>query len=811
MPPIRRDVVVRDIIERHSVPEHRDLEGARAIVRGIRVARSAWEALSRAGFALPGERLFRVTGRQLATSGCVPEELRTVNTNGFGRTPRTLALPYPGSVEAAVAFATARRLPEAEAAARTFLERIAPFRFLAGRPPPPGARTPVWRVSGSPIDRDDAGPTVCDVEGAGELLDLLFRLTKGQPRPFPHVNRARAACVHANACELWAHALPIPPQIRIGSRTIATPRGMIRRRPETFANPFEPLVEIWRLGFGVRRLSSETILLTLPQLGGFESSASARRPRRSAKRLDEQRLLDVAHAGRAAETVALLDQGIDPNAEVDGRTPLHHAVLGGHRTQSATLGALLDAGADPDRVDGSMNTPLSLAVAGDHVLMARSMLGLGFDRDRLLPGGRNLLHVAAHHGARRVAEALIDLGVPIGSTCAAGRTPLHYAVAGRRRDMAETLLERGADPNAQDHFGRTPLHASVIAGAHADLLIGRGALRIADRYGFMPEDLGPFDEPLPPAGASKPLVPLPLLPENPGLEGAIRSWEDEEAWAVYADWLGTRGDPRSELIHLDLTMRRTRGRERDRLEREEQGLRLDARIALFGEIQRFLHLLVDPGRAREAHVASPDGRERLVMRRGFPYAIAVDDPIALAGILDMRCARFLRRLEIPATVPILRALAARVPPALEVLRLGRPAATEAPIELPRIPILDVPAASLLSAVALPDLERLHVRAFEGERGAASDFAARAPETLAHLAYRGPASVLDELLAASVADRLETLRVVRADRDVVALLIARAPRMRRLRHVRVYAFGASVEDRAALRRRLREIAPHVRVP
>lgn len=56
---------------------------------------------------------------------------------------------------------------------------------------------------------------------------------------------------------------------------------------------------------------------------------------------------------------------------------------------------------------------------------------------------------------------------------------------------------------------------------------------------------------------------------NPELEAALRSRvDDPEAWAVYGDWLLSQGDPRGELVHLEL----------EREARGEDGV-LEARIA----------------------------------------------------------------------------------------------------------------------------------------------------------------------------------------------------------------------------------------
>ncbi|XP_013393408.1 guanylate-binding protein 2-like [Lingula anatina] len=115
-----------------------------------------------------------------------------------------------------------------------------------------------------------------------------------------------------------------------------------------------------------------------------------------------------------------------------GRTPLHHAAVGGHNNVAALL---IQHGADP--------------CCGDN-------------------GGCTPLHYAAQCGYNNVAALLLHHGADSCSKAWNGHTPLHYAAEGGQRDVVALLLQFGADPSTEDRDGRTPLHYAV-KGGHRNL------------------------------------------------------------------------------------------------------------------------------------------------------------------------------------------------------------------------------------------------------------------------------------------------------------------------------------------------------
>jgi ankyrin repeat protein len=89
-------------------------------------------------------------------------------------------------------------------------------------------------------------------------------------------------------------------------------------------------------------------------------------------------LTSAARSGDAQTIRTLVSRGANPN-EPDGVndwTPLEHAV---HKHQTASLVALLDAGADPNRADPHGTTPLMMAAGYGYTDMVQILLRRGAD------------------------------------------------------------------------------------------------------------------------------------------------------------------------------------------------------------------------------------------------------------------------------------------------------------------------------------------------------------------------------------------------------------------------------------------------
>lgn len=164
-------------------------------------------------------------------------------------------------------------------------------------------------------------------------------------------------------------------------------------------------------------------------------------------------------------------------------TPLEKAARKGH---TRVLAYLLGDGM-PTRSEESLRAGLKVASYSGRLDVCRMLLDAGADPNRVDAGGGLPLLRAAHAGHRAVVELLLDRGAKVdgglerdiqdivpGTQVRKGANALFMAVHGKRMAVLELLLQRGADPNGADGSGVTPL-ASAIAKEWED-----GAQRLLD-------------------------------------------------------------------------------------------------------------------------------------------------------------------------------------------------------------------------------------------------------------------------------------------------------------------------------------------
>jgi ankyrin repeat protein len=171
----------------------------------------------------------------------------------------------------------------------------------------------------------------------------------------------------------------------------------------------------------------------------------------------------AAWNGNAALIEGLLKRGaqIDLAATQEqghGLTPLHTAAENGRK---AAVEVLLGHKANMNAKTPIGETALRLAVARNHLDVARLLLKAGADVDELSAAGMGNLKFLAQ---RRAA------GVNV-STLRDGRrqTALHYAATCGQKEVAAWLIRSGADVNAESEAsdngrGQTPLHCAVTGG-----------------------------------------------------------------------------------------------------------------------------------------------------------------------------------------------------------------------------------------------------------------------------------------------------------------------------------------------------------
>ena len=152
-------------------------------------------------------------------------------------------------------------------------------------------------------------------------------------------------------------------------------------------------------------------------------------------------------------------------AGTDG-TPLHQAVLGGHKE---VMLVLLDGGCPINVVDSNGRNVLDFAVG--HVDLIGLLVERGLDVNGGDADGYTPLHSASANGKLEAVHELLRLGGKASLTKVAsnGGFPVHQAVMGGHKEVVLALLDAGCSINEVDNKGRNVLHAAAQCG-HVDLI-----------------------------------------------------------------------------------------------------------------------------------------------------------------------------------------------------------------------------------------------------------------------------------------------------------------------------------------------------
>jgi ankyrin repeat protein len=197
---------------------------------------------------------------------------------------------------------------------------------------------------------------------------------------------------------------------------------------------------------------------------------------------------------------ACLEGGADPNARVDGATPLER--LGGQGENKQLYEILLAAGADPKVPNAEGELPIHTSAAFGNVAPLTLMLDAGVPVDARDGEGKTPLHRAVSSGydVDKVVEVLLGRGAPLDAKDKAGKRAVDVAlgswkkklvakmskpvaestkdllsaIGGDDEDRVAHLLANGADPHAVDTSGDEwgPNDLDGIAGIH--LCFARG-------------------------------------------------------------------------------------------------------------------------------------------------------------------------------------------------------------------------------------------------------------------------------------------------------------------------------------------------
>lgn len=152
-------------------------------------------------------------------------------------------------------------------------------------------------------------------------------------------------------------------------------------------------------------------------------------------------------------------------------------VIAAARGDSARLGALLRAGADPNARDGSGRPALVAAAASGDSEAVRALLQGGADPDRADASGWTALHQAAGAGGDAAsARLLLDAGAARDLRTRAHATPLDVAEKAGRADLAELLRAAGARGSGKSK-GDTVCVRGWAGDGYCAVVVGRDATR----------------------------------------------------------------------------------------------------------------------------------------------------------------------------------------------------------------------------------------------------------------------------------------------------------------------------------------------
>src|SRR5687768_12614744 len=98
--------LITELERTHLDPKRPHLARARLVAKGASTGKEAWARLSTEGLVPPGDRLFRVTARELTRDGRRDNDLCQINSSHASPRPLALALPHPATPEAAIAYAS---------------------------------------------------------------------------------------------------------------------------------------------------------------------------------------------------------------------------------------------------------------------------------------------------------------------------------------------------------------------------------------------------------------------------------------------------------------------------------------------------------------------------------------------------------------------------------------------------------------------------------------------------------------------------------------------------------------------------------
>ena len=165
------------------------------------------------------------------------------------------------------------------------------------------------------------------------------------------------------------------------------------------------------------------------------------------------------------DAVALIQNGVNLTARIGSNysTILHVAVADSEMSE-AVIKALADSRVLLNMQDGTMNTPLHIAVETSSPEILQYLIQRGTNVDvKNIHGQTPLLKLlrSDRFSAQNV-DCLLLNGADPKVADPRGETALHYALFTDHTEVIDSLIKHGADVNAQTESGYTPLHNAVF-------------------------------------------------------------------------------------------------------------------------------------------------------------------------------------------------------------------------------------------------------------------------------------------------------------------------------------------------------------
>ncbi|XP_042483219.1 potassium channel SKOR-like isoform X2 [Macadamia integrifolia] len=183
------------------------------------------------------------------------------------------------------------------------------------------------------------------------------------------------------------------------------------------------------------------------------------------------RVNNAAYQGDLYQLKNLIQAGADPNKiDYDGRSPLHLAASRGYED---ITNFLIQKGVDFNISDKFGNTPLLEAIKNGHDRVASLLVkeGASLNIDNV---GSYLCNVVIR-GDSDFLKRLLANGIDPNSKDYDHRTPLHVAAAEGLYLMAKILIEAGANVLSKDRWGHTPLAEGHMCGNKNLIVLLEGA------------------------------------------------------------------------------------------------------------------------------------------------------------------------------------------------------------------------------------------------------------------------------------------------------------------------------------------------